>query len=228
MDNPTIESKARELQLKIWENQHIYWPTELPSLLNMWDPRIAAAALSIQFEEYEELGNFGSHGSRFEIAGMLDRQREKIAVARKFGTSVARFTAAHEIGHWVLHKDQVMHRDRPIRDLANLNPSRPRIEREADYFAACFLMPRKLVQDQLEKSFGLKSPLVFNDNTAFWLSPDDPESLLRADRDRLDRALAVASARTYACRHFHSLASQFRVSPMAMAIRLDELNLIEW
>lgn len=226
MHREKIEQQARELQRKIWNNRHIYWPGGIPNLIDIWDPKIAAAVLDIQFENFEELGRFGSRGQRFDIAGMLDRRDRKIAVARKFGSHVARFTGAHEIGHWILHPDETHHRDRPMKDLAGSAQYRPLMEQEADYFAACFLMPRKLVKNRFEANFGFTSPLVFDDNAAFFLSPDDPDALLRAEPDSLDREAAVAGARHYGGRHFTSLAEQFQVSNKAMAIRLKELNLI--
>ena len=226
MDNDDIEKRARELQIQIWEERKNLWPEKQPKLLAMLDPEIAAKVLGIDFDKYEELGRFGDGQSRYEVAGMIDRQSRKIAVSRRFTLEIVRFTGAHEIGHWLLHDDEIMHRDRPINGLEYGKP-RPRKEREADHFAACFLMPRKVVKDEFESTFGA-SPLCFDDNVAFRLCPSDPDSLLRPYDGSMERALVVANAEHYGGRgHFNSLAKRFGVSTKSMAIRIKELGLIQ-
>lgn len=192
----------------------------------MLDPSVASKVLGFNFEYFEELGRFGSQGNRFEVAGILNRNERKIAISLKFSPQTRRFTAAHELGHLVMHPDEKMHRDRPIKGLAGETLSRAPKEAEADHFAACWLMPRNYVRTRLESTFCTKAPFIFDDNAAFYLCRDDPDSLLRADHDSLDQALAIASARSYAGKHFCSLADQFLVSAKSMAIRLMELDLI--
>lgn len=56
-----------------------------------------------------------------------------------------RFIVAHEFAHFILHKNrhtQFAHRDTDKKDTPE--------EREADYFARCLLMPRKLLCDVLD------------------------------------------------------------------------------
>jgi Zn-dependent peptidase ImmA (M78 family) len=48
------------------------------------------------------------------------------------------FTIAHELGHWTLHKNLVGKRSKQI-------------EREADRFATCLLMPEKWVREAFSK-----------------------------------------------------------------------------
>ena len=86
-----------------------------------------------------------------------------------------------------------MHRDRPVHGIGVQTSSRPPHEREADYFAACFLVPESLLADALEFAFLTKSPFVFDDAAAFHLSPKDPDSVLRPEVGSLARALALAS-----------------------------------
>ncbi len=163
----------------------------------------------------------------YETAALLDPQAKKIAVAEKFGLEIARFTGAHELGHAVLHPGNVMRRDRPIEGLRwNDRSPRPQIEREADFFAGCFLMPRKPVISVFEENFEIKTPLVIDETTAFWLCPDEPDFLLRTLPGSSARALAVASCESFEGRHFDSLAKRFRVSVTSMAITLYELDLI--
>lgn len=227
MDKSKIENAVLELHRRIWENRTAIWPDQVPNPLEMLDPEIAAHVLDIRYEHWPELTALVKQGKRVLIAGLLDRQARKIAVSDQFSDEIVRFTGAHEIGHWMLHPGQVMHRDRPIKGLVSEASSRDPQEREADYFAACFLMPYKLVKIALEATFLVKAPFVFDDNSAFWLCPTDPDSLLRADIGSHDRALSLAAAKSYGGRHFDSLASQFRVSVSTMAIRLKELELIQ-
>lgn len=67
-----------------------------------------------------------------------------------------RFTIAHELAHFVLHRNgSTLYAHR---DMANGLASRSRIEQEANYFAANILMPeilmREKVQDIKEKAWG--------------------------------------------------------------------------
>lgn len=226
MNKADIESRARKLQMQIWEQRHVIWPDREAKPLEMLDPAIAAFILGVKYEIHEELRLLGQ-SNQYEIAGIFDRQSEKIAVSRRFSDEIMRFTGAHEIGHFLLHPGHVMHRDRPIKGLASSTYNRASQEVEADYFAACFLMPRKIVKEALESIFLTKAPFVFDDHSAFWLNPGNSAALLRPYDGALDRAHALASAQSYGGRHFTSLAKLFRVSPSSMAIRLTELGLIQ-
>lgn len=225
MDKRQIELQARDTLMDIWAHKGSFGLNERSRPTEIFNPKLAAEILNIDFVEHETLGRrFGNGKERFEIAGMLNRQQNQIVVSRKFGFEVARFTAAHEIGHWLLHPHEVMHRDRPI--LGSTTEPRDRVESEADYFAACFLMPRKAVIKAFEETFDIDTPFIFTDNTAFRLQPGNHDVLMR-EGDKHDRAVALASAQSYGGRPFFSLAKQFGVSVSSMAIRLEELELFE-
>lgn len=58
---------------------------------------------------------------------------------------------AHELGHALLHVGlEAMHRDRPVDGPYNSTDIK---ERQANKFAACFLMPSKLVEITFEQLF---------------------------------------------------------------------------
>lgn len=213
----------------MWRDRYALWPGGVPDPIGILEPQIAAKALGVDFMEREELGGVGSRATPYEIAGLIDRQANQIAISKRFPTTTNRFTAAHELGHWILHpRDFVMHRDRPISGLRHDSQNRPPKEREADHFSACFLMPRRLVRSVLEATFSIQSPFIFDDNSAFWLGKDDPDALLRPIEGSLAQGLALASAESYGGGpRFISLAERFRVSVTTMAIRLEELNLIK-
>ena len=63
-----------------------------------------------------------------------------------------RFTCSHELGHLVLHADEdVLFRDDATSILAARSKT---IEREADQFAAAFLMPISLLESELRRVVG--------------------------------------------------------------------------
>lgn len=226
MNRTDIELASRELQRGIWGQRETLIPGSVLSVRDVVTPSIAALYLGLDYQEYPDLGNFGYRGERFSIAGLIDRNKKKIAVSTRFSDGTVRFTAAHEIGHWVLHPGEVhLHRDRPIGGITS--QGRSELERDADYFAACFLIPKKQLVHSMQLLFGAKLPFRIDEAAAFHLSPHDPEALLRYDENAIQSAVAVASARSFGNRRFDSLAQQFGVSISTMAIRLNELELIE-
>lgn len=194
----------------------------------MLEPEVAAHVLGVEYVEMPNLGDprFGYRGQHLKIAGSIDRGLNRISVSTEFKHNTVRFTGAHEVGHWVLHPDQVMHRDLPVEGLTTKH--RNRKEKEADYYAACYLMPSRLLGDMFSKLFCTTIPLAIDETVAFHLNPQDPQSLLLADDESLERELAVARCESFGTQRFNSLAKIFRVSDLAMAIRIKELKLIRW
>lgn len=223
MNRNLIESAVTGLHEGIWRERSNIWPQGVPKPIDMLEPEIAARVLGVSYELVGGLGTFGDGGKRLEVAGALDRQVGKILVSKRFPLEITRFTGAHEVGHWVLHPNEMMHRDRPI---DGSEVARSQKERDADYFAACFLMPRNLLYKIFEKTFGISPPIKIDDNTAFWLCPDEPDELLRPTVGSDIRERTLASAESFNGNHFDSLAKQFRVSQTAMAIRLKELDIV--
>ncbi|AGI24368.1 methenyltetrahydrofolate cyclohydrolase-like protein [Pseudomonas sp. ATCC 13867] len=229
MGNSDEFEAADWLQHQLWDARKVIWPNRQPSLKELLDPGIAAEMLGIDFRAVPNLGQtrFNRSSVPFRTAGILDRQRRLIAISQEFAPEIQRFTAAHELGHWLLHDHHVMHRDRPM-DGAALHTSRPKEELEADRFATFFLMPAKAVRTHFQRIFRVPGALHFTDVTCFHLSPRDPNTLLYAEESSLERELAVAGCSRYADRRFNSLASEFGVSVTAMAIRIKELGLTRW
>ena len=120
-----------------------------------------------------------------------------------------------------------MHRDRAF-DGSPLQTPRAPAERQADRFAACFLMPQKLVRERFEFMFCCKGQLRFSDVIAYHLDPNNPDRLLYAPKESGERELALARCTRFNNQNLVSLAQQFGVSDSAMAIRLKELELVRW
>ena len=73
------------------------------------------------------------------------------------------FTIAHEIGHHVLHKELY---DELISDRSQIlcreEKKKPLIEQQADRFAACLMMPRRMLVDEVER-YGKPMPRTLSD-----------------------------------------------------------------
>ncbi len=229
VDYKKIEYLASNLLRSIWHNREELWPNKLHSYFDALDPVLACSRLGINYEQHQLLNDqFSEKGINYKVAGLIDRQSNKIVVSQDFSLEERRFTTAHELGHWLLHNDVVMHRDKPISNFNYKDIQRPLMEREADYFAACLLMPRKLVEKCINDNFALNTPIHINETISYWLSPDDPDSILRAEYDSLSREFAIARCSNFNSTPITPMAKLFKVSYKAMAIRIKKLNLIKW
>lgn len=225
MDYHAIEVEARTLLGRIYREETKERPGFL-SPMQMVEPEVVARYVGYDLTYEPSLGNWVTRDTKFEIAGLLDQQRRIIRISLRFRHEEGRFTAAHELGHVVLcHPGTIIHRDRPVFDIPRAG--KDRIEKEADYFAACLLAPRRLIEDQFERRFGPRAPLPLTDAIAFNLCGSSAHALMRAGPASYMFAAAVAGTRSFNGNHFRSLAETFNVSVGAMAIRLRELRLIE-
>lgn len=226
MDREQIRAEVKGLQAEIWKRRSQIWDSP-PGPLDMLNPAIAAREiLGLRYEEPQEIGQFSSEsGLSFEVAGLLDRPQRLIVVARKFPLEHRNFTGAHEVGHWLLHpKEVILHRDRPI---TGEERQRPRIEREADWFAADFLMPPALLEEHFERRFGSPAETIpQDDEAAGWFSIGMGEKITASQLTSSQRKLAICLASTsfYQNETFSPLSDEFRVSPTAMAIQLEDLG----
>jgi hypothetical protein len=124
----------------------------------------------------------------------------------------------------LLHPHQVMFRDRAL--IHHAADGKPPVEQEADYFAACFLVPPKLVRAEFRARFNLREPMTNTHTNCFLLCPQADHKLQGLPVASLEFALAVARAESFNGQRFKSLAALFNVSPTAMAIRLQEMDLV--
>jgi hypothetical protein len=89
--------------------------------------------------------------------------------------------------------------------------SRDPLEQDADYFAACYLAPARLVVEAYQNRFGLGPPLPLTQAVAFHLTEQPSHALIRAGPGSLEFVVAVARARSFNGRHFDSLANEFEL-----------------
>jgi hypothetical protein len=146
-----------------------------------------------------------------------------------------RFTLGHEGGgHWRLHR-HLFAKD-PAQAALFGGPAAPsvvcrssqakeRVELQADLYGACLLMPRKLVFDAWRKEFGTYEPFIFDAakhaSAAIrprWNGPRMIGEILRVITEPEHTYVFDLIARKF--------APTFRVSPIAMRIRLEKLGLL--
>ncbi len=224
--NLEIENIAIDLQRFIWKNRDKIFRKDVPqNPLDILNPEIVIKTIGYEFTADLPLGQHTVNGKIFEVAGLIDNQSKKISISTQFPITTQRFTAAHELGHALLHEQSILHRDRALDGSLNL-PVRDKTEFQADKFSTYFLMPKKQVV-KIFSSIFLTNKFQLSEITSFALSVDGSDiteecSNLRA----LSRILAATEY--YNGKPFPSLSKQFNVSIEAMAIRLEELRLLEF
>lgn len=222
---PQIEERAAAVQALVWRRRLEIWVDEpVPDdPVDILKPEIALRLLGYSFQTPESLGTFRHATGSFEVAGLLEGQVGRVSISAQMTSTVRRFTAAHELGHVALHPYlKEAHRDRP---LDGSTAVKDRIEREADKFASCYLMPPKLVAERFTSIFG-PPPFTLTDDTAFALLGMGRPEAIRKLRSARELARTLARAERYDGKQVVPLANQFSVSWAAMAIRIEELKLL--
>ena len=225
--NADIEKIARQLQGAMWKNHKLIWKKKAPDdPIELLKPQLAIQLLGYDFDSRISLGQHEIDGSMYEVAGQIDNEQKTILISSQYSPAVRNFTAAHELGHALLHQQQLLHRDRPL-DGSGFASLRDDTERQADKFATYFLMPKQIVKDRFKENF-LADQFVISEKTAFALNFSGVRELRdkASNKDGLTRILA--STGFYNGTKIRSLGEQFGVSIEAMAIRLGELDLVEW
>jgi hypothetical protein len=174
--------------------------------------------LLVEMLNMRELFPFG------DVHGALWMRDQKIGVDTSLDPTVNprkrgryHFTLAHEAGHWRLHRKYYLEDVTQGRlfgdDLAKpayvcRSSEKPSVEKQADMFAANLLMPRKMVYAAWDAWRGGPAAVSIAE-----LRADRPAAAEMADEDLMAEF----------CR---PLAATFQVSPEAMRIRLNELELL--
>ena len=223
----SIETIVRALQIQLWEHRStLFSHTEEIDPLDVLDPFVALRGIGFQAELVETLGEYQCNGELFEIAGIIDTHDKCVRISRQLPRPIRNFTAAHELGHAVLHEGMGLHRDRPL-DGSRSGYERDPMEKDADLFAGCFLIPRRSARNAFKEAFRTRQ-FEINEETAFAMNFGNADEFRSSCRSIRDLSRRLASAETYGGHSFNSLAVQFRVSVEAMAIRLEELKLVRF
>jgi hypothetical protein len=142
-----------------------------------------------------------------------------------------RFSIAHEIGHWRLHRSYVANDpnqaclfDAPSEPTVICRSSQENepIEWQANFFASCLLMPRRRVHDEWRECLGRTRPLLLSDLRPNGKVMMRAQSMIyeqgRNEAGAVDDALFEEVAKP--------IARRFGVSAPAMRIRLEKLGLL--
>ena len=218
----TVEEQAHQLRLSVWNHRHDLFAGQVPdNPIDMLEPGVALHMLGFQVVTGLDLGEMVDEGRRVRVAGLIDTDRKVVRISAGLPYREVRFTTGHELAHATLHPDMSgLHRDRAI---SGPLVRKDWIEIEADRFTSAFLMSPKLVLNEFVRRFG-REVFCLNEETIFGLGIGATVHKIRSTRDV---SYAVAQATMYMGLSFESLSNVFRVSPTTMAIRLEELGLIE-
>jgi hypothetical protein len=142
-----------------------------------------------------------------------------------------RYTAAHEVGHWRLHRGlfgkdpaqtSLLDPNAPPSVICRTSQAKARIELQADLYASCVLMPRKLVFVAWDEAFPDRKQRV--------LQPSEPINHSFVELARFESRIpgaAFTESDDQALESFAKpFAEKFLVSPIAMRIRLEKLGLL--
>ena len=227
MSYEEIEQLARKIQNTLWLYRDKFVKQEIEDVIELLSPQIVLTKiLGYQYEEPDTLGQYFENGQYFEIAGLINNPTKSIAVSSQFAKETRNFTAAHELGHALMHSQPVLHRDRPL-DNPGTDYVRDSMEIEADKFATCFLMPSKQVE-RLFKQLFHTNKFVIDEDTVFGLTGGKISSFNQKCKSLRDLSKILASAESFAGVSFVSISEIFNVSKEAMAIRLEELSLVDF
>lgn len=129
------------------------------------DPEVIAESMGINVVYVE----FNDHASDL-ISGLYDAGNNRIIVNKKLPANRKTFTIAHELGHALMHKDYAESSEYRALPRSNFHRNKPGIEKEADVFAACLLVPKDVLKrykdvadlDELAQLFAVSRDVVVN------------------------------------------------------------------
>jgi len=219
-----IREKANDLIRKLWQLEKSRRGPALRfrDLLPLEPRQIAIELLSLEYEELEEIGHLSIGPLRVTLAGLLDRDKSLIAVSARLSLEIRRFTAAHEIGHFVLHPEITSLREDPRTDAALRAPLRSVRGKEADLFAAELLMPERFFNQVFANLWGDDDidGGQLDDDRAYYLTQGKLSARDISKLSRLERAKLVAREIPMTTADDLPMAEIFGVSPTAAGIQL--------
>lgn len=215
-----IAKAARQLAHSTYIERDSLWPEGVPEEpVQLLNPEKAFYLLGYAYHEVDTLGEIEPG---VDVAGIIDKDKKEVFISRRYPVAVRNFTAAHELGHAIMHQQSGLHRDKPID--GSTGGQRDPIEKEADYFAACFLMPEKLVRAVFAERF--PDEVLNHEGLRYLLNRNDDTKTEKRLKAKLGVAKALAGLNSINGHAVPSLAEYFKVSVEAMAIRLEQLELV--
>ena len=116
-----------------------------------------------------EIKDFGDEFNN--ISGYIKPELRKIFVNSRDSENRKKFTIAHELGHWILHKEKLESEPEKYAVLYRIPLGRAQddpIEQEANYFAANLLVPEEMLiarrdkktEDELAREFHVSRDVI--------------------------------------------------------------------
>jgi hypothetical protein len=202
--------------------------------------------LSLDFDDLHTKLGIPMLGDEPEVLGALWVQSREVFIDQSLDPvenpsmeGRYRFTVAHEIGHWCLHREYI--RTETIEDLfdqpisckptvvCRASRAKEPIEWQADTFASTLLMPAPLIWYWWRELYSRSGPLIFElfEHDSNWARPplgwrNHTIGPPRAPIGRFD----PVSVEYFFFRAASPLAPKFGVSVQAMQVRLERLGLL--
>jgi Zn-dependent peptidase ImmA (M78 family) len=188
--------------------------------------------IGIEFDDTHRLFGVPRSGIGFDpdILGAIFFEQKRIVIDESLDPDENpakegryRYTAAHEVGHWRLHRHlfgkdpaqtSLLEPNAPPSVICRTSQTKARIELQADLYASCVLMPRKLVFAAWDEAFPDRKQRVLQPETPI----DHPFVEIARDFDESEDQVLEQFAKPF--------AERFLVSPIAMRIRLERLGLL--
>jgi Zn-dependent peptidase ImmA (M78 family) len=195
--------------------------------------------LHVEFDDLHRLLGVprGGFGTEPDIFGAIWLETGEIVIDESLDPEVRpaiegryRFTLGHEGGgHWRLHRPLVeassgqgsLFGDTRQPVVCRSSQSNERVELQANLYASCLLMPRKLVFQAWRDRFGNDHPRMLRRKDRIVVPCDVDEEIAAVVRS-FDQARDEEVLERFA----RPFAEQFMVSPIAMRIRLERLGLL--
>jgi hypothetical protein len=196
--------------------------------------------IGIEFDDTHRLFGVPRSGIGFDpdILGAIFFEQKRIVIDESLDPDENpakegryRYTAAHEVGHWRLHRGlfgkdpaqtSLLDPNAPPSVICRTSQAKARIELQADLHASCVLMPRKLVFVAWDEAFPDRKQRV--------LQPSEPIDHPFVEIARFETRIpgaAFTESNDQALESFAKpFAEKFLVSPIAMRIRLEKLGLL--
>jgi formiminotetrahydrofolate cyclodeaminase len=220
-----LQQIVKNLHSELWLNRNQIWTTKAQLLpMEIVSPAMTFSLCDYSYEEVVTLGQDLIDTESIEIAGYVDNEAKVAKISKKFPLEVRRFTAAHELGHAILHGEGTLFRDRAL-DGGHVGTKRPAIEREADIFATLFLMPERQVRDIFFAIFGTEK-FELSQGSAFAIGFEGLAHMKTKLPTVRHVSTHLSTTAFFAGVPQRSLCEIFGVSKSAMAIRIEELSLI--
>jgi IrrE N-terminal-like domain len=196
--------------------------------------------IGIEFDDTHRLFGVPRSGIGFDpdILGAIFFDQKRIVIDESLDPDANptkegryRFTAAHEVGHWRLHcglfsKDpaqtSLLDTNAQPSVICRSSQAKARIELQADLYASCILMPRKLIFAAWDEAFPDRKQRVLQSAEPI----DHPFVEIARFECRIPGAAFTENDDQALDSFATPFAEKFLVSPIAMRIRLEKLGLL--